>query len=79
MYNVFNWVGNIVQVLLGGELYTSVVLTWLQRHASRHHHSITCHVSEIQKGADISRCHLSGHHNPQCSDSRNNDDADYMG
>jgi hypothetical protein len=61
VFVAYNWMSDVVNVILGGELYTSVILTWLKHHASHHDRSIICNVSAIQKGADISRCHLSGH------------------
>jgi hypothetical protein len=62
-YDAWCWMSDVVDVMLAGELYTSVVLTLLKHHASHHDRPITCHVSAIKKDADISRCHLSGHQN----------------
>jgi hypothetical protein len=56
-----------------------MILTSLKNPASHHDRSVACHVSAIQRDADISRRHLSGYHNRQCSDDHNNDDADDRG
>jgi hypothetical protein len=42
--DALSWVGDIVNVILGGELYTSVTLTWLKHHASHNDRSAICHV-----------------------------------
>jgi hypothetical protein len=47
MYNALDGMGDVVDVILGGELYTSVISTSLKHHASHHDRSATCHVSAI--------------------------------
>jgi hypothetical protein len=69
------WADEVVNTILGGELYTSMILTSLKHPASYHDRSVTCHVSAVQKDADISRRHLCGHQNRHCSDERDNDVA----
>jgi hypothetical protein len=54
MYDVPDWMSEVVNVILGGELYNSVMSTQLKHHASHHDHSVTRHVPAIQKDADIS-------------------------
>jgi hypothetical protein len=61
MYIAWNWTGFVVFAMLWGELdtcETSVILTRLKCAASHHHHSVTCHVSRIQKDPDFSYCYL---------------------
>jgi len=46
--------------LLGCNLNTSVISTWLQHHASHHNRSFICHVSAIQKDVHLSHCNIHG-------------------
>jgi hypothetical protein len=59
-----NWMIVVANFVLGGELLSwrisAVALTWLKYHASHHDHSLTCHVSAIQKDAYLSLCNLPG-------------------
>jgi hypothetical protein len=77
--DALNWTSEVVDVTLGGELFTSVILTRLQYHASHHDPSVTCHVSAIQGGTNIYYFHLSSHQNRQRSDTRNTNDTDFRG
>jgi len=74
-YDTSNWINLIASAMLGGKLYTFVTSTRLKHHASHNDRSVTCHVSEIQKGADLYRCHLSRHQNRRRSDARNSNGA----
>jgi hypothetical protein len=76
--DALNWTSEVVDVTLGGELYTSVISARLQYHASHHDPSVTCHVSAIQGGTK-NHFHLSSHQNCQRSDTRNTNDTDLKG
>jgi hypothetical protein len=75
VFDTTNWTDEVVNAILGGELYTSTILTSLKNPASHHDRSVTCHVSAIQKDTDISRHHLCGHQNHHYSDERDSGDA----
>jgi len=63
MYDVLDCMSDVLNIILGGGLYTFVVLTSLKHHESHHDCSVACYVSTIQKDAEISHCHLSDHQN----------------